>query len=323
MRAWRCDRWGGPQALRLGELPDIPACPPGQVEIAVEAWGVNFADLVLIAGHYQARPAFPFAPGMEVAGRIVAVGDAQPAHGIGERVAAYVEYGGYAERVLAPVANVARLDPSVETAVAAGFPVPYGTARLALERGSLAAGETVLVGGAAGAVGLACVELARLRGARVIACVGSAEKADAAMGAGASATISSRAPDLRAEIGAAAPEGVDVVMDPIGGAFFEAAFRSLRYGGRHVVLGFAAGEIPAAPANRILVRHLSVIGSSFGLTCKQDPRRVADAWPELSALLAKGALRPRLDRVLPFSALPEALRLLEARQVAGRIVLEG
>ncbi len=322
MRAWICSAWGGPEDLRLGVLPE-PLCGPGEVAIEPQAWGVNFADLVLIAGRYQARPAFPFAPGMEVAGRVSATGAGVAGLAVGDHVAAYVEYGGYAERVVAPGANVARLPAAIDMPAAAAFPVPYGTAALALERAALVAGETVLVGGAAGAVGLACVALAKLRGARVVACVGSDDKARAVREQGADAVVSSRSARLRDELREAVPAGFDVVFDPVGGAFHETALRCLRFAGRLVSLGFASGEIPQAPVNQILVRHLSVIGSSFGLACKQEPARVAARWPGLVELLAAGRIRPLIDRTVSFAALPEALGLLRDRQVAGRVVLLG
>lgn len=321
MRAWRCVRWGGSGDLELGELP-TPAPAPGRVVIAAEAWGVNFADLVLIAGRYQARPAFPFAPGMEVAGRISAVvADGCGGFNVGDRVAAYVEYGGYADQVAAPVANIARLPDSVAMTVGAVFPTAYGAAQLAIERASLAAGEIALISGAGGAVGQACVELASACGAKVIACAGDDEKAAIARTAGAGAVLSSRSANMREDIRAAAPEGVDVAIDPVGGGFFPVALRSLAYGGRLVSVGFASGEIPSVPANHVLVKHVSVIGSSLGLTCHRDPGRVADIWPPLTAMLEAGTIRPRISATLPFEALADGLTLLEERRIGGRVIL--
>ncbi len=320
MRAWKCVTWGGPGDLELGNMPE-PPCLAGHVAIDVEAWAVNFADLVLIAGNYQARPAFPFVPGMEVSGKVSEVGQGVEAFTPGQTVAAYVEHGGYADRVVAPVTNLALMPASVPMPTAAAFPVPYGTAELALERASLGEGEVVVVGGAGGSVGAACVELAKQRGAYVVACAGSAEKQDLARACGADGIVSSHAENLREDIKCAAPNGVDVVLDPIGGGFFEAAYRSLRYGGRLVSLGFASGEIPSAPVNHILVRHISVIGSSFGLTGHKQPERIAGMWPALLSKLVDGRITPRIGATMAFSELPAALRLLEDRKVAGRVVL--
>lgn len=313
-------KWGGPDDLELGELPR-PVQASGQVLIDVEAWAVNFADLVLIEGRYQARPNFPFAPGMEVAGRVCAIGDGVETFAVGDRVAAYVEYGGYAEVVAAPASSVVRLPDEIPMVTGAAFPVPYATAKLAADRALLCDGETIVVGGAAGAVGLACIEISKRRGARVIACVSSAEKEQAARAAGADAIVLLRPTQLRDDLRRCAPEGVDVVFDPVGGPFFEAAFQSLAYGGRIVTLGFASGTLPVAPVNQILVRHISVIGSSFGLTCHLNPELVAQNWPPLVALLGAGKIRPQVARTLPFEALPAALQLLHDRAVAGRIVL--
>lgn len=319
-RAWLCTRWGGPEHLALGELPPVP-CPEGGVAIRVMAWGVNFADTILIAGRYQARPGFPFAPGMEVAGLVEEVGRNVSGVAIGDRVAAYVEYGGYAARVVAPQANTVPIPASVPWVEAAAFPVPYATAALALRRGAVSAGDTVLVGGAGGAVGSACVELARLAGARVIAVAGSDEKARIARACGADAVLPAATEGLTEAIGAQAPGGVNLALDPVGGGFFRAAFRALAYGGRIVTLGFASGDIPEVPVNHILVKHVGVIGSSLGLTCHEDPRTVAALWPPLAAHLAEGRIRPRVSRVMGFEELPAALRLLSGRAVGGRVVL--
>jgi len=321
MRAWICEAWGGPDVLRPGELPE-PDCDPDQVLIAPQAWGVNFADLVLIAGQYQARPAFPFAPGMEVAGCIVGVGE--NVHGLadGDRVAAYVEYGGYADLVAAPAANVAVLPDRTPFRSAAAFPVPFGTAMLALERASAASGETALVGGAAGAVGAACVALLKLRDIRVIAGASTPEKRAAAIAHGADHALDPSDDGTLDKIREISDGGVDMAFDPIGGTFFDLGLRALRYGGRLITLGFASGGIPQAPVNRILVKHVAVIGSSFGLTCHQAPEVIAAQWSALVALLDEGRIAAAVAHRMGFEDLPTALERLQSRAVAGRIVLE-
>jgi NADPH2:quinone reductase len=303
-------------------MPD-PDCGPGEVEIMVKACGVNFADLLLISGRYQLRPEQPFIPGVEVAGRAIKVGSEIASIKVGDKVAAYVKYGGYADRVVAPAAQVAVLPESVSSTVAAAFPVSYGSAQLAFERASLAAGEVVLIGGAGGAVGTACIELAVQRGATVIACVGDREKEDMARACGASHIVSSRSRSLLQDLNAIATDGVDVIIDPVGGNFFEDSLRALGFGGRVVVLGFASGKVSSLRLNHLLVKHQSVIGSSFGLSCIREPEAVAARWPALIEMLEQGRIKPRVSRTLPFSQLPQALALLKERKAAGRIVLSG
>lgn len=320
MHAWICETWGGPGHLKRGRMPD-PECEPGQVEITVQACGVNFGDLLMIAGRYQIKPSLPFVPGCEVAGVVSKVGDDCDQFRIGDHVAAYVKYGGYADRVVAPAAQVARVDNSIPVSIAAAFPVPYGSAELALNNARLVAGETIVIGGAGGALGSACVELAKQRGARVIASVGDAAKEQLARACGADETVSSRSKNLSEELRAAAPEGIDVILDPVGGGFFDDSQRELRFGGRYVVLGFASGKIPTLRLNQLLLRQHSILGSSFGLCCARDPDTVAANWPRLTGLLAERKINPRVSRTLAFNELPRALDLIKQRKVAGRIVL--
>ena len=246
--------------MRVGELPD-PAAAPGQVEIVVAASGANFPDVLMVRGQYQFRPEPPFAPGLEVAGT-VASGDGFPT---GERVMAYVPHGGWAERVVADAANVFPMPPGMPFEVGAVLPVVYGTAIHALvDRGGLTPGETLVVLGGAGGVGLAAVQVGRLLGARVVAVVGSDDKERAATAAGADAVVRHDRDDLRDALRAAAPDGVDVVFDPVGGDATEIAFRSLSWGGRLLVVGFAAGAIPAIPANLPLLKGASLVGRVLG-----------------------------------------------------------
>jgi len=320
MHAWKCVTWGGPERLEMGRMPD-PQCGPGEVEIMVKACGVNFADLLMISGRYQLRPAQPFVPGMEVAGRVTRVGPGVEHIKAGDKVAAYVRYGGYADRVVAPIAQVAVLPESIPSTIAAAFPVSYGSAELAFERAALKAGEVVLIGGAGGAIGTACIELARRRGATVIACVGDRDKEDLARACGAAHIVSSRSRSLLQDLTAVAADGIDVIVDPVGGNFFEDSLHALRFGGRVVVLGFASGKVPSLRLNHLLVRHQSIVGSSFGLACIREPATVAARWPALVEMLEQGRIKPRVSRTLPFTGLPRALALIGERRVAGRIVL--
>lgn len=320
MRAWKCVTWGGPNHLVLGNMPD-PECGADQVEIMVKACGVNYADLLLISGRYQVRPELPFVPGMEVAGRVTRVGADCEGFSVGQKVAAYVKHGGYADRVVAPLTQVAPIPESISTESAAVFPVSYGSAQLALQRTALAAGEVILVGGAAGAVGTACVELAKQRGAVVIACVGDSAKEKLARDCGADHIVSSHSRNLQQDIEQVAPGGVDVIFDPVGGQFFESSLPTLAYGGRVVVLGFASGKITSLRLNHLLVRHQCILGSSFGLTCIKDPDTITSNWLQLVELLEQGKIKPRISHNRPFSELPTALQQLKDRKVAGRIVL--
>lgn len=320
MRAWNCVTWGGPGHLKLGTTPE-PECGDGEVEITVKACGINFADLLMISGQFQVRPELPFVPGMEVAGRITRLGPGCEAFSLGQKAAAYVRHGGYAEKVVAPIAQVAAIPESIQLEVAAAFPVSYGSAELALDRAGLSANEIVLIGGAAGAVGSACIELAKQRGAVVIACVGDDAKEKIARACGADQIISSHSRRLYEDLREVAPDGVDVIIDPVGGIFFEETLRALGYGGRIVSLGFASGKIPSIRANHFLVRHQSLVGSSFGLTCVKDPGRISARWPQLSAMLEAGQIKPRISQTRSFAELPKALQMLKDRKVAGRIVI--
>ncbi len=320
MRAWKCVTWGSPRQLELGNMPD-PETGEDQVEITVKACGVNFADLLLISGRYQVRPQLPFVPGMEVAGRITRLGAGVDQFRVGDKVAAYVKYGGYSDKVVAPVYQVVRVAESIPASEAAAFPLSYGSAELALESAGVDEGDVVVIGGAAGAVGSACVELASHRGAVVVACVSDSSKEKIARDCGAEHFVSSRSRHLSDEIQQAVPDGVDVVIDPVGGGFFEESLRVLRYGGRVVVLGFASGKIPSLRLNQLLLNHQSIMGSSFGVTCARNPTVIAQQWPRLATMLETRQIRPRVSHTRPFSDLPGALQMLKDRKVAGRIVL--
>ncbi len=320
MRAWKCITWGGPNYLELGNLPD-PECGVGQIEITVKACGVNYADLLLISGRYQVRPTLPFAPGMEVAGRITRLGEGCESFAVGEKVAAYVSYGGYSDRVVAPASQVISIPEKIPATEAAAFPLSYGSAELALGRAELIAGEIVVIGGAAGALGTACVEIAKQRGAIVIACVSDAAKEKIARACGADHIVSSRSRHLHEDLLQAAADGVDVIIDPVGGGFFEESLRALRYGGRVIVLGFASGKIPSIRLNELLIKHQSILGSSFGLTCTRNPDILSTVWQRLAEMLDAGQIRPRISHTRPFTDLPAALQMLKDRKVAGRIVL--
>ena len=322
MRAIFCKEWGKPELLTV-RTAEVPRFGGDQVLIAPRAWGVNFADLVLIGGHYHLKPPFPFIPGMEVAGEVVAAGPGATTFRPGDRVAAYVESGGYAERVVANVAATMRLPLGMPFEVGAAFSVAYATAHVALRhRARIQAGETLLVLGAAGAVGLAAVEVGRQLGATVIAAAGNDEKLRVAGEHGAHKLINYRSSDLReCVLELTHGRGVDVAFDPVGGDAFDATLRCLAFEGRLVVIGFASGRISSAGAGRLLVKGCAVLGSSLTFTLQHRSDVLAAAYDELTQWYAEGALRPRVSQVFPFERVAEALRLLADRKSTGKVVL--
>lgn len=322
MRAVVCNGWGGPERLEVGEL-DEPSCSTTQIMIRPEAWGVNFADLVLIGGQYHAKPAFPFAPGMEVAGTVVAAGPRASRFECGDRVAAYVEWGGFAELVAAEARAALHLPESVNWTIGAALPVTYGTAHVALvHRARLQPGETLVVLGAAGGVGLAAVEIGRRLGARVIACASSPEKLAVAKEHGAHELVDYARESLRDRVPPLTDgRGADVIYDPVGGDAFDAALRCIAFEGRLVVIGFASGRIPQASAGLILIKGCSIVASTWTFTLKNRPEVIERAYRDIIAWHQEGTLRPVVSRVLPFEEAAAALDLLAERKAIGKIVL--
>ncbi len=322
MKAIQCVQWGGPEKLQLSECP-LPSPAAGEVRIRVDAAGVNFPDALIIQKKYQLQPPLPFTPGTEVAGTVDAVGEGVGRLKAGDRVVAFVGIGGFAEYVCAAQAQVAPLPPGVDAAVAAGFTLTYATSQHALvERGQLKAGETLLVLGAGGGVGLAAVELGKLAGARVIAAASSPEKLDAARRAGADELIDYSQADLREAVKVMTDgRGVDVVYDPVGGQYTAAALRTLGWRGRLLVIGFAAGDIPQIPANLLLLKEVSAVGVYWGEFAKRDPSGNRRLLAQLSGWLAEGRLRPLVSREYPLAETPRALEDLLARRAVGKLVI--
>jgi NADPH2:quinone reductase len=322
MKAIQCVEWGGPEKLQLAECP-LPSPAAGEVRIRVEAAGVNFPDALIVQKKYQVQPPLPFVPGTEVAGTIDAVGEGVTRLKAGERVVAFVGIGGFAEYVCASQAQVAPLPEGVDAVVASAFTLTYATSQHALaERGQLKAGETLLVLGAGGGVGLAAVELGKLAGARVIAAASSKDKLEAARRSGADELIDYAQDDLREAVkSATGGRGVDVVYDPVGGAYTAAALRSLAWGGRLLVIGFAAGEIPQIPANLLLLREVSAVGVYWGEFAKRDPAANRRLLAQLFGWLAEGRLRPVVSREYPLAETPRALQDLLARRAVGKLVI--
>ena len=272
MRAILCNDWGEPETLTLGEAPS-PVAGPGEVTVRMRAAGVNFADIVLVRGQYQEKLDFPFSPGLEGAGEILAVGDGVTGFAPGDRVMVVPGVGAFAEQVVVAASDVLAIPDGMDFTTAAAFPVAYGTSHLALTaRGGLQAGETLLVLGAGGGVGLTAVECGKALGATVIAAASTQEKLDLARAHGADHTVNYIDEDLRAATRKITDgRGADVVYDPVGGEPSKAALRSLAWSGRLLVIGFAAGDVPQIPANYLLVKNISVVGVYWGAYRTKEP----------------------------------------------------
>jgi NADPH2:quinone reductase len=322
MRAVLCREWGGPEKLATGEVPS-PPMREGAVRIAVHAAGINFADLLLIAGQYQEKPAFPFTPGMEVAGTVAEVGSGVSGLRTGDRVMGLCGTGGYAEEIVMDAGRVYRIPDKMDFASAAGFPVTYGTSYGAFDwRAHLKAGEWLLVHGAAGGAGLTAVEIGKVIGAKVIASAGSAEKLEVARQYGAEHLIDYSREDIRERVKAiTGGRGVDVVYDPVGGEAFEASLRSIAWGGRILIIGFASGRIPQIPANIALVKNIDVIGFYWGSYQARKPELLRDSYATLLRWFEEGKLRPHVSAQVKLDDAAKALDLLRQRKSTGKVVL--
>jgi len=322
MKAVLAKAFGPLEQLVLEDVPSKNA-GPGEVAIAVRACGVNFFDALIVQGKYQSRPPLPFSPGGEVAGMIRGVGAGVSGLAEGARVLAFTGHGGYAEAVAVDAASVVALPEQMDFVTAAGFPITYATSYHALkDRGQLRSGETLLVLGAAGGVGLAAVEIGKIMGARVIACASSDEKLALAREHGADALINYAASDLRERIReVTAGRGVDVVYDPVGGGYAEPALRSLAAGGRYLVIGFASGEIPRIALNLLLLKVVSLVGVFWGAFAKAQPQRNAANLAELLSWYTQGRLRPHVSATFPLERYREALDAVVQRKVLGKVVL--
>lgn len=323
MKAIVCKAWGLPDTLVVEELPDvIPG--PGQVAIDVKAAGVNFPDVLIIQNKYQFKPELPFTPGSELAGLVRAVGEGVTQVKPGDRVIAFVGHGAFAQQVLVPVAGIMPMPPGMDFDTAAAITLTYGTSHHAVvDRAQLKAGETMLVLGAAGGVGLAAIEIGKALGARVIAAASSDEKLEICKAHGADATINYSTEDLREAIKAATGgKGPDVIYDPVGGIYAEAAVRSLAWRGRYLVIGFANGEIPKLPWNLLLLKGSSLVGVFWGEFAKREPKANAAAMRELMGWLAEGKIKPHISGRYALADTPKALNDLAARKVTGKVVIQ-
>jgi NADPH2:quinone reductase len=321
MKAWLCETLTGVDGLQWREDLPLPQPKAGEVRVAVQAASLNFPDLLVVQGKYQAKPPLPFVPGAEFSGRIDALGDGVSGLKVGDPVAAIGVAGGFGSHACVDARNLIPLPPGFDLDDAAAFAFTYGTAHHALiDRAALQPGETVLVLGAAGGVGTAAVQVAKAAGARVIAAASSDEKCALLRTMGADATINYTRENLRDALkaGGTAP---DVVCDPVGDALAEPAFRAIAWRGRYLVVGFAGGAIPALPWNLALLKGASVVGVFWGDFVRREPQASARALQELAAWYAQGKIKPVIEAKLPMRELRDAYARMASRQVRGKLLL--
>jgi NADPH2:quinone reductase len=322
MKAVICSSFAPVDALRVGEA-DAPVLAANGVRIAVEAAGVNFPDGLMVQGKYQTKPSLPFVPGSEAVGIIESVGAEVDGFSVGDRVVAFTGTGAFAELVSVPAAQVFPVPENVDPAIAAGILITYGTSYHALkDRAALRSGETLLVLGAAGGVGLAAVELGALMGARVIAAASTPEKLALARRYGAAETIDYSTEDLRERLKALTDgKGADVIYDPVGGANTLIAVKSLAWGGRLLVIGFAGGDIPNIPANLLLLKSASALGVLWGNSLRADPAHHARNIADLTGWLTEGRIKPAIDAIFPIERAVEAIDHVMERRAQGKVIL--
>ncbi|EGF33380.1 NADPH:quinone oxidoreductase family protein [Actimicrobium sp. CCC2.4] len=323
MKAIVCNAWGLPDTLVIEELPDaVPG--PGEIAIEIRAAGVNFPDVLIIQNKYQFKPALPFTPGSELAGVVLAVGEGVTRYKAGDSVIAFSAQGAFAQQIVVAANAVMPMPAGMDFDIAAAITLTYGTSHHAVvDRAQLKAGETMLVLGAAGGVGLAAIEIGKALGARVIAAASSDEKLAVCREHGADLTINYSTEDLRGAIKAATDgKGPDVIYDPVGGIYAEPAFRSIGWRGRYLVVGFANGEIPALPLNLMLLKGASLVGVFWGEFAKREPKANQAAMQQLMGWLADGTIKPRISGRYALAETAQALNDMAARKVMGKVVIK-
>ena len=322
MHAWMCDNASGVDDLRWVEQP-TPQPGAGEVLVRIEAASLNFPDLLIVQGKYQLKPPLPFIPGAEFAGTVQAIGEGVSRMQVGQRVACLSSVGAFATHAVVNAMLCVPVPPGFPAVDAAAFIMTYATSHHALiDRAQVKPGETVLVLGAAGGVGTAAIQIAKAAGARVIAAASSDAKCAFCLAAGADATIDTSTQNLREAIKSiTSGKGPDVICDPVGGAQTEAAFRSIAWRGRHLVVGFASGPIPALPLNLMLLKGASVVGVFWGDFAKREPKAAAAMMLELMIWYGEGKIKPLIDATLPMTELKAAFARMAARDVRGKLVL--
>ncbi len=323
MKAVLCKEHGAPSVLVVEEI-EAPSPGPKEVRLAVRAAGVNFPDVLIISGNYQFKPPFPFSPGMECAGEVLEVGAEVEGIAVGDRVIANPGWGCFAEEVAVPAEQILAMPDAMSFEHGAAFPITYGTTYHALvQRGELQPGETMVVHGAGGGVGLTAVEMGKLMGARVIATAGSDEKLEVAKSYGADELINYSTEKIRERVKALTDgKGADVIYDPVGGDAMDESVRCINWKGRILVIGFASGRIADIASNLILLKGFSVVGVFWGSFRAREPELSRTNFETLLEWYAEGKLKPHVSLALPLEQATEALEALIARKVSGKAVLK-
>ena len=322
MQAVLCKTYGPPESLVIEEVEPLQP-GKGQVVVSVKACGVNFPDTLIIQGQYQFKPPMPFSPGGEVAGVVKAVGDGVSGARVGDRVIVFTGWGGFAEEMLADAAQLIPMPEGVDFPTASAFVMTYGTSYHALkDRAHLKPGEKLLVLGAAGGVGLAAIEIGKALGAHVIAAASTDEKLAVCQQHGANELINYSTTDLKQQVKTlTGGNGVDVVYDPVGGDYSEAALRGIAWNGRFLVIGFTAGEIPRIPLNLALLKGCSIVGVFWGSFAAREPKQNQANLQQLFAWLREGKIKPHISATYPLNRAADALNDLMQRKVTGKAVL--
>jgi NADPH2:quinone reductase len=322
MKAILCTHFGAPDDLEIADIPE-PKAGPGEAVVAIKAAALNFFDLLIIAGKYQHKPPFPFSPAAEFAGVVESVGAGVSNVAPGDRVIGWTGWGAAREKIAAGAAHLVKLPENLDFDRAAGLTVTYATTLYGLrERGNLKKGETLVVLGASGGVGLAAIEIGKIMGARVIACASSEEKLAFAKAHGADETVNYASTDLRDALKRlGGPNGIDVVYDPVGGPYAEPALRSLGWEGRYLVVGFAAGDIPKIPLNLVLLKSCDIRGVLWGSWTVRDPKGQLALMKDIAAWCAEGKLSAHVYAAYPLAETAAALKAIAERKVMGKIVL--
>lgn len=322
MKAVVCREFAPPENLTVEDVPS-PEVRGGEVKIKVHAAGVNFPDVLMVQGLYQMKPEFPFSPGLEVAGEVMEVGKGVTHYKEGDRVIGVVNYGGFAEEVCAPASMTLPMPDNMTYEHGAAFPIIYGTSHIALwDRAKVKVGETILVLGAAGGVGLTAVEIGKLLGANVIAAASTDEKLELAKSYGANHLIKYTEEDLRESVKKiTGGRYADVVYDPVGGDAFDSAIRCVAWGGRYLVIGFASGRIPELAINRLLLKNSSLVGVYWGAHALNAPALMQQSFDKLLTWYAAGKIKPHVDATYSLEDAPQALMALANREAKGKLVL--
>lgn len=322
MKAIVCEQWGLPDTLNVQEIAN-PQPAPGQVVVDVQAAGVNFPDVLIVQGKYQFKPTLPFTPGSELAGIVRSVADDVTTFKPGDRVIAFTPIGAFGQQIALPVHALIPMPPALDFETAAAITLTYGTSHHAVvDRAALKAGETMLILGAAGGVGLAAIEIGKALGARVIAAASTNEKLAVCRAHGADAVINYSREDLREAIKTLTDgKGPDVIYDPVGGDYSEPAFRSIGWRGRYLVVGFANGDIPKLPLNLALLKGASLVGVFWGEFVKREPKASLAAMRQLMGWLQEGKIKPRVSGRYALADTAHALNDMAARKVTGKVVI--